>query len=381
MSQDQEKLASRLSLVDGILEGAFFSPLHVHDWVGFCFGHPSLLGLEEEEMTDLFLRSALAAQTIYPEIIEGRAPLAWLWSLPEARPVLAHVLASLRADRPLLFHRLIFSLPAVSGGQVNPDDFELAEDFLQQALGEGLDLRQGAASELDTLRSRALQAAGQDPQRPNPSLAVLAQALLDRPEALEMRSEAELRMWLLVGDGLEGLDPDLAPGVMVEAWTRWVGAVTGARPDLSLLSRWLPILGLDANELLLYAPVERTQRHVISATCPFCAARISLALGSAIEQLGSCPHLLYVGTSDEVHLLEVVGRFDLGADFRALLASYYQSPADLDLFATIVNDLYEMLREQGRLEVTPVQCSSAPKAFYNLRAYFAGPARQEDTRH
>jgi hypothetical protein len=88
-----------------------------------------------------------------------------------------------------------------------------------------------------------------------------------------------------------------------------------------------------------------------------------------------------VGTSDEVHLLEVLGHFDLGADFKALLASYYQSPADLDLYSTIVNDLYEMIQAQGRLETRPVQCASAPQAFYNLRAYFAGPPQPGSTRH
>jgi hypothetical protein len=104
-------------------------------------------------------------------------------------------------------------------------------------------------------------------------------------------------------------------------------------------------------------------------------------LGAKIEPVKTCDHLLYLGTSDEVHLLEVVNRFDLGDDFRALLASYYQSAGDLDLFATIINDLFEMLTDQGRLDLAPVTCPTAPKAFYNLRAYFAGPPPSEDTRH
>ena len=79
MSQE-EKLPRQLALVRGILDGAFFSPLRSLDWPAFCFDQPGLLGLEEEEAFDLYVRGALAAETIYPEDCEGREPLAWIWS-------------------------------------------------------------------------------------------------------------------------------------------------------------------------------------------------------------------------------------------------------------------------------------------------------------
>ncbi|MFH1034122.1 MAG: hypothetical protein V1806_06400 [Pseudomonadota bacterium] len=381
MSPDQQDLAARLALIDGILEGAFFSPLHAHDWLAFRFGQPALLGLEEAEVKDLFLRAALTAETIYPELAEGRAPLAWLWAMDDPRPVLAQVLVSLRHDRPLLFHRTLFSLPAVAQGRLDPEDFELAEDFLSQALGEGMELCQAAGEELDTLVRRAMKAAGQDDQAPDLRLAGLAERVLEEALAKGLESDHELRLWLASGPVLEGVPEELLPALMVEVWARWVGAVSGARPDLGLLERLLPFLALSAEELALHAPVDPHAGHVIFAQCPYCSARASLRLDQRVERLSGCEHLVYVGTSDEVHLLEVLGNFDLGADFKALLASYYQSPADLELYSTIIDDLYEMLRHQGRLQALPVLSESAPQAFYNLRAYFAGPPSQGPTRH
>ena len=381
MPTTPDSLEARLALVDGILEAAFFSPLHLHDWLGFCLGQPALLGLEEDELRDLFVRAALAAETIYPELAEGRVPLAWLWALDDPRPVLAQVLVSLRHDRPFLFHQVLFSLPAVAQGQLSPDNFELAEDFLTQALGEGLDMQDAAAQELATLRRRGLQAAGQDPDQPDPRLPGLADQVLAQALEQGLTSDHELRLWLSLGNGLAGVDQALAPAVLVEAWARWVGAVSGAEADLEFLERWLPFLGLSSAELALYVPVEPKGGQVIAAQCPYCQALASLRLGQRVEQLSSCPHLVYVGTSDEVHLQEVLSHFDLGADFKALLASYYQSPADLELYATLINDLYEMLSHQGRLKAAPVQCQQAPRAFYNLRAYFAGPPSPEPTHH
>ncbi|MBU4603825.1 MAG: hypothetical protein KKH66_02855, partial [Proteobacteria bacterium] len=145
MSQE-EKLPRQLALVRGILDGAFFSPLRSLDWPAFCFDQPGLLGLEEEEAFDLYVRGALAAETIYPELCEGREPLAWIWSMPEPSPVLAHALASLREDRPFLFHRLLYSLSPVSQGELDPEQFELVEDYLATALGEGAGLRAAAAT-------------------------------------------------------------------------------------------------------------------------------------------------------------------------------------------------------------------------------------------
>ncbi len=377
----QDKSRARLALVDEILEQAFFCPLHVNDWLGFSFGQPSLMSLEDDELLDVFVRAAIASEIIHPELAEGRLPLAWLASIGEPRPVLAQVLASLRHDRPLLFHRVLFSLPSLGEEGAGPDDFELMEDFLQKALEGGLDLSGEAGSELEVVRHRALKAAGQDPDRPDPRLAQLARQILAREEAALCRSETDLRLWMRLGDGLAGVEPALAPAVMAEAWALFCGAVTGARPDIDILGLWLPQLALDAQELALYAPVDRRAAHVIEAVCPYCSAQARLRLGEKVERLSGCEHLIYVGTSDEVHLLEVLGHFELGADFKALLASYYQSPADLDLYSTIINDLYEMIQGQGRLETRPVGCATAPQAFYNLRAYFAGPPHPESTRH
>ena len=383
MPPKKASLARRLELVERILQTALFCPLHLHDWLGYCFGQPALTGLEEEEVFDLFVRAAIAAETVQPETGPGRAPLAWLWSLEEPGAVLSQVLADLRQDRPYLFHRVLFSLPSVAGGLVNPDDFELAEDFLAQALGRGADMTEAAAQELDILRRRGLKAAGQDPERPHPRLAGLAEQALEESLAAGLETDGELLAWLAGPQSPAGRDPELGPAVMVEAWTRWVGAVTGAQPDLGLLSRLLPGLGLDALELASYLSPGPGSGHVIEAQCPFCGQKNALRLASQVKELARCPHLVFVGSGDEAHLMDVLvlGGFSLGEDFRDLLDSYYQSPADLELFATIVNDLYEMLRHQGRVEARPVECPQAPKAFYNLRAYFSGPPLEQSTHH
>jgi hypothetical protein len=367
---------SRLAVIQGILDTAFFSPLHKNDWLAFRFGAPALLRLEETEAFDLFVRSALAAEVMHPEEAEGRTPLAWLSRLDRPEPVLAHVLASLRHDRPLLFHRTLLSLSAVSRQEVKPEDFELVEDFLDQALRKSdTDLAESAAGELEVIAERALKAAGTGPESPDPRLAELAGQVLALPQAAELASEAELRLWMALGEGLEGVPPELRPGVMVEAWRRWVAAVLGLEPNLELLGRLHPGLDLTAPDLALYAPPEEDACHVIEAACPFCGEASRVEIGREIKSLASCPHLIYVGTSDEVHLLEVLSHFELGRDFRELLASYYQSPADLEMFATIVNDLYEMLANQGRLAAAPVSCQTADRAFYNLLAFFQGPAQ------
>jgi hypothetical protein len=365
---------SRLAVIQGILDTAFFSPLHKNDWLAFRFGAPALLRLEEPEAFDLFVRAALAAEVMDPEAAEGRTPMAWLSEMAEPAPVLAHVLASLRHDRPLLFHRTLLSLSAVSRQEVKPEDFELVEDFLDQALRRSdTDLAESAAGELEVMTERARKAAGGG-QRPDPRLEELAGRVLARPEAAELASEAELRLWMALGEGLEEVPEELRPGVMVEAWRRWVAAVLGLEPDLELLGRLHPGLDLSAPDLALYAPPEEGSSHVLEAACPFCGAQSRVEVGAQIKSLASCPHLIYVGTSDEVHLLEVLGHFELGRDFRELLASYYQSPADLEMFATIVNDLFEMLSNQGRLAAAAVGCQSAGRAFYNLLAFFQGPA-------
>lgn len=380
MSQP-EQLYHELALVRGIVEGAFFSPLRALDWPAFCFNQPGLLGLEEEETFDLFVRGALAAETIYPANAQGRAPLAWLWAMGDPEPVLAQVLASLRRDRPLLFHRLLYSLGPVRDGSLDPEDFELVEDYLAAALRGGADIRRAAAGELSTLTKRGLAAAGQEPGSEDPRLTQAARAILAKPQIASLHNDAELLTWLTLGGGLRQVPDKLAPAVVVMVWAAWCSAVVGAPPNLELLYRLQPKLELSAPELALYAPPPPGGGQVINATCPYCQANNALRLGSEVEELARCPHLIYVGSNDEAHLLQVLGYFELGADFKTLLDSYYRSPADLELFATIVEDLYEMLSGQGRLAAAPVQCADS-RGFYFLKAYFAGPpAEKEDQIH
>jgi len=382
MKKTNTKPGPDLAIVQGILEEAFFTPLLKNDWLAFLFDQPGLLGLEDSEVFDLFVRGAIAAETVFPRAAEGRTPLAWFCTLEDYRPVLAQVLASLRYDRPFLFHRALLGLSAVTQGKLNPADFELVEDFLQNALErQGGEIRQAAAHELNTLYLRGLKAAGQATAENDPRLSAAAQKILAHPFAAEARSDTELRIWLGRGEGLEGVAPELAPAVLVEVWARWTGAVLGARPDLELLGRMHPHLDLSSQDLAQYVPPDREAGHVISAQCPYCSQNASIKLGQAITTLSECPHLILMGTDDEVHLKHVVQHFDLGKDFEALLASYYDSPSDLDLFSTIVNDLYEMLSGQGRLEARQVSCESAPRGFYYLSAYFAGPPPDNDLCH
>ncbi len=372
-----QPIDNRLAQIQGILDTAFFAPLFKNDWLAYRFGQTAFLRLEEPEVFDLFVRAALASEVIHPSETEGRAPLAWLLDMADSGAVLAHMLSSLRFDRPLLFHRTLMSLPAVTHGKVKPEDFELVEDFLAKALAQSdLDLAEAAASELETLYGRAMRAAGQDPDNPDPRLAELVAKVLAKPQASELDSDSELRLWMALGDGLEGVPPELAPGVMAQAWVQWVGATIGASPNIELLRRMHPNLDLTPTELADHAPPEKDQAHVINAACPFCGAKAEIQLGPEIKPLNSCPHLIYVGTGDEVHLMEALSHFEVGEDFRELLASYYQSPSDLDLFCTIVNDLFEMLLNQGRLAAVPVASASASQAFYNLLAFFQKPEAQ-----
>lgn len=368
----------KLVLVQGILDSAFFTPVGKNDWLGYCFGQPALLGLEDQEVFDLFVRGAIACETIYPSESEGLTPLAWLSNMEDPTPVWAHVLASLRHDRPFLFHRALLSIPAVAQEQVTPDDHELIEDFLAQALGgEAGDLADAVQTELDTVCNRGLAAAGFAPKEPHPELIEAAADVLSRPQAADLGSDAELRLWLTLGDGLDGIDQALAPGVLVETWRRWVGAITAAVPNLSLLSRLLPDLALTAEELTRYAPPDLQTGHVINAVCPYCNALAGIRLGDKVKQMSGCEHLVYVGASDEAHLMEVLAQFQLGSDFSDLMNSYYHSPPDMALFSTIVNDLYEMLQAQGRLTAIPVTCKTSDQGFYSLRAFFSGPGPDE----
>jgi hypothetical protein len=369
-----QPIDNRLAQIQGILDTAFFAPLFKNDWLAYRFGQTTFLRLEEAELFDLFVRAALASEVIHPSEAEGRDPLAWLWDMADSGAVLAQLLASLRFDRPLLFHRALMSLPAVTKGQVKPEDYELVEDFLAKALTQSeVELAEAAMGELDTIYGRAMRAAGGDLENPDPRIAGLAAQVLAKPQAAELQSDAELRLWLALGDGLDGVPEDLAPAVMVEAWYQWAGAVIGAAPNLELLGRMHPRLDLTPLELSHYAPPRKDQAHTIKTTCPFCGSDSEIKIGPEIKPLKSCPHLIYVGTCDEVHLMEAISHFEVGEDIRELLATYYQSPSDLDLFCTIVNDLFEMLVNQGRLAAVPVESATAPQAFYNLLAFFQKP--------
>lgn len=379
MSQTRSQLEQRLALVAGVLDDAFFMPLHLYDWMAYCLDTASLLRLSQSEVLDLYVRAAVAAEAMDPDAAQGRAPLAWLWSATDTEPVLAHALVSLRDDRPFLFHRVLWSLPAVRLEEVMPENYELMEDFFSAALrAQPEDLTETASQEIETLVDRGLQAAGLSPAPASPAVAAQAQKLLESPPALEVTSDVDLRLWLVTG-GLDKVEPDIAPAVLVEVWRRWCGAITGVSPDMSLLTRYMPELDISSDDLALMAPVDAGAAHAISAACPYCHQTAQVRLGPKVEATDRCEHLLYVGTDDAVHLWEVVSNFEVGQDMRQLMSSYYQSPPDLDLFATIVNDLFEMLAGQGRLEVLPVNSESAPRAFYHLMAFFGGPPHTTQT--
>lgn len=382
MTDDRADLERRLALIAGILDGAFFTPLHVCDWPAYCLGTASLLRLTQGEMVDVFVRAAIAAETVDPTSAEGREPLAWLWDTADPAPVYAHALVSLRSDRPFLFHRALWSLPAVRAGRVRPESFELMEDFFAEALrAEPEDLDQAASQEIETLAARGLAAAGWEGPA-DERVATEAARVLGLPEAREALTDADLRLWLATGGGLDDVDPKLAPAVLVEAWRRWCGAVTGAEPDLALLRRYLPELDVGPEDLVLMAPVDPAAGHVITAECPYCGQRAEVRLGEKVEATSRCDHLLYVGTDDPAHLWEVDSRFDVGDATMALMDSYYQSPPDLDLFATVAGDMFEMLAGMGRLQVAPVSCDTAPRAFYQLIAFFGGePQEGHPSRH
>jgi hypothetical protein len=296
--------------------------------------------------------------------------------------MLAHVLANLRSDRPLMFHRVLYSLPPVCEGRLNPEDYELMEDFLQEALGEPLELAAAGGAEADSVRRRALMSAKLDPENLPGEVAEWAADILSRPDAAAVRTDEELLAWLSNGGALDEVDPKLAPGVLVEVWSRWVGAVMGFRTDLDLLTALMPRLGLMTEQLAAYAPPGPGSGHLITAECPYCNSQVRLRLTADIERLDKCPHLVFVGTGDEMHLMQVLRAFELGSDFIDLMTSYYHSPGDLDLFAGIVNDLYEMISQQGRLSARPIQCATSSNGFYYLKAYFAGPAEEsEGVRH
>jgi hypothetical protein len=371
----------KLALVQGILQQAFFTPLHKNDWLAFCLERPELLGLEEDVAYDLFIRAALGAETIYPELSEGRQPLARIWSLPQSAPVCAHVLASLRADRPALFHRVLVTLPAVREASLDPRDYDMVEDFLAAALAGETGMREAAQTELDTIYRRAMQAAGQDPDTPSPQLLKAVEEIWRKADYEKLASDVELIVWLALGDGLAGVNPALAPGVLVQVWQRYVGALSGAEPDLDLLVKLIPKLGLGVSDLALHAPTAANSGHTLEANCPFCGQLAAMRLGKKVEKVSGCGHLSHMGTSDEAHLLTALNPFDLGSDLKDLLQSYYNSPSDLDLFSTVVNDLYEMLRGQGRLAAEKVSCQSAPGAFYFIKAYFANPDPDQATQH
>lgn len=368
------------ALLEGVLTGAFFSPLHLTDLFGFFWGQEGLLGLEREEVFDLFVRGAIAAETLDPQGAEGRDPLAWLLAMDDPSAVGAHALASLRHDRPFLFHRLLYFLPAVREGRLNPDDFELVEDFLKKAMRDNLELRLAAETEIQGVRSSGFIIAGTGDADSSPEVAEAAERILAQVDPDHATTDTDLVLWMTRENGLGDLRPELVGPVMVEAWSRWVGAVAGTRPDLNLLRRLMPELNLSASELAEYVPPE-SAGHVITALCPYCGTQAALELGTTVKPQNECPHLVFVGTSDEMHLMQALRRADLGGDFVELMTSYYHSPADLDLFSQIANDLFEMVTQQGRVRTAPIECATAAKGFYFLRAYFAEAGDPEATRH
>jgi len=362
---------NHLKLIDEILEQAFFCPLHINDWLGYNFNQPALMNLNDDEFFDLFIRITITIKTIYPKLIEKHLPITWPNLISDSKIILAQVLANLHHDRPSLFHRILFSLPSLGQQKLDPENFELIEDFLHKALEEKTNLIKEAASELMVVRYRALQASGQNITKLNKNLTKIARQVLTHKEATLCRSEANLRLWMRLGNGLIEIDQKIAPAVMIETWALFCGAITGAYPEPNILNLWLPQLNFNAQKVALLSPSNHQKKHIIKVDCPYCSTKVKLRLIPKIKQLTNCKHLIYVGTNDEGHLLKVLEYFDLGKDFKMLLNSYYQTLANLDLYSTIIKDLYNMLKFQGRLKNKEVKCTTAPLTFYNLQAYFS----------
>ena len=360
-----------LRQINQILEKAFFAPLQATDWLGFHFNQPFLLGLNQDELSDIFARCVLAEQRLRSR--SKIKPLAALLSSQAPAQVLAHALGSLKDDRPFLFHRSLTSLASRWSGQLNPDDHNSLEAMLEQALQSRLELAAGAEQEIEGLCRQAM-----DLIQPQPAAKIkkYVKQLLQSEQLFDIKNENQLRLWLSAGSGGQRVEETCLPQVLIETWAAWCGAITGARPNAELLLRCQPDLALPSEFLENYLPLQADSQTSLSADCPFCQAHNLIKVGQdKIEASQRCPHLIFIGTNDPMHLLRalLLVPASIGEDILQLLDSYYQSAGDQSLFANIVSDLYQMLVNRGRLEEAPVSGQPHGSALASLRAYFVQP--------
>ena len=375
MSKKTEK---QLHQINQVLEKAFFAPLHFNDWLGFYLNQPFLMGLAPDELKDLFTRCVLVEQRLNPDL--KREPLNFIIESSDQTAMLAQALASLKDDRPFLLHRAIANIPSLVQGEVDPNEYETLEEMLEEALESGVSLSMGAKQEIKALRKQALDLLDDNVDRKllNDEVA----RLLKSEKLADIHNEAQLRLWVSMGDGAAGIDPKLLPHVLVEVWTAWVGLVTGANPEVDFLLTCRPGLRLSDQVLESYTPPSAEERPSLSATCPYCQGANVIDMDEQqIVVTHRCPHLIFIGTNDPMHLLRILllAPAEMGEDMVQLLNSYYNSASDLEMFASIISDLYQMLLNQNRIKEVPVTNMPSGHSYSNLRAYFAHPqSRGED---
>ena len=374
-----KKTEQSLQQINQVLEKAFFAPLQVNDWLGFHFNQPFLLGLNQDELVDLFARSALAAQRLQPQA--DTPPLTCLLHNPTPHRVLAHALVSLKDDRPFLFHRTLASLANMIQDDLDLDDFDSMEDMLELVLQNKLELSASAEQEIKALRKQALALIDTVPAA---KVKKYVKQILESDLLAEVKNENQLRLWLSVGSGRELAPAELLPQIMIEVWTAWARAITGVEKNATLLLRALPDLDISEEKLELYLAPNQEDAPTLSATCPYCqGGNVIKVIPGEIEAIHRCPHLVFIGTSDPMHLLRVLllAQVNIGEDTLQLLDSYYQSAGDLLLFANIVTDFYQMLTNQGRIMESSVSGQPHNLALEYMRAYFSQPASNQKEEH
>jgi hypothetical protein len=362
-----------ISYINQLLSKAFFAPLQRNDWLAFHFNQPFLLGLGDEEFKSLVMRCILAALRLAPgknpaendPALHDQTLVGLLHSAASPAQILAHALASLKDERPFLFHSVLAKIPALN--ELDSDKFANLEELLEKALSKRAELSRDAAREISYLRGQAYTLLE------NPPLVQIdkqVKKIFGKLPAIQ--NEAQLRLWLSVGDGSSGIPHKLLPAVVLEIWTAWCQAITDPQNHHELLLKFQPELHF-APKRLLRALASETA--AMTASCPYC--QIKNAIMVSREQITSttlCPHLVFIGSNDAMHLLRVLllAGADIGADTLQLLDSYYKCSDDLSIFANIVSDLYQMLVGRGRIgEALLLPAASEHNPLEHLYAYFA----------
>lgn len=371
-----KNLDKNLRQINQVLEKAFFNPLHSSDWLGFHFDQPFLVGLSQNELVDVYARSALVQARLHPG--QKGTPLRNLLHTEEPEKVLAHALVSLKDDRPFLFYR---TMTGLLQEEWNPDDFDSMEEMLEEMLEAQVSMSHGAAQEIKDLRKEAL--ALLDHTEPAAKIKKYLKQILESSDLTEIKNESQLRLWLSVGRGREMVPPELLPQLLIEAWASWVSMVTGVQKNEELLLLSLPELDISLEQLDGYLSPQSEENPTLSSTCPFCqGGNVIQVSQEKIEAHHRCPHLVFIGTNDPMHLLRVLilTPASIGEDTLQLLDSYYQTPGDLPLFANIVSDFYQMLVAQNRIKENAVTSTSRPdkRVYHHLTAYFSTSSQKEE---